>query len=141
MRSQNGFTLVEVMVVLVIMAIAAVIVSPDMRKALGFGKATVVNEQAVKAQDALSAWVTEQKSITAAAAQFAPGPSGELVPKDLAGLVAQMNSYWSTEKDAMSVVDGHIVTNAMNTIGAYMDIVWPQPYRKTYPHINLTNPQ
>jgi prepilin-type N-terminal cleavage/methylation domain-containing protein len=142
MRRIPGFTLLELLAVLALAAILAVALSPIVGDLLTRGRQVSVNEQTIKIQEAINAWVAQQPTLAAAAAQFQPGPDGAtLVPKDATAFATLVNQYFMTENDSLRVVDGHMVTAAMTAAGCYVDITWPQPYRSNYPRVNLYRPQ
>ncbi|MDD2765256.1 MAG: type II secretion system protein [Opitutaceae bacterium] len=140
MRSSSAFTLLEVLAVIAVMAVLAVVLGPTVGALVTRGQQVTVNQQTVKVQEAINAWVAEQPTLAASAAQFQAGPGGDLVPADLTVFAGLINHYFMTDNDSVKVANGHLTTDAMTRAGCYIDVIWPQPYRQNYPHANLIRP-
>lgn len=137
MRAQRGFTLIEIMIVIVLLGIVAALSIAGFKKWVGDSNDVVIEQQAKHYQDTLNAWVSNSTSLGAAAKDF-QSTGGVMTPKDPAALLAKLNLLIVTDVDHASVgADGHISTEKMRALGAYMEITWPLPYRDNYPRINL----
>jgi len=145
MRRKAAYTLVELMVVMVLIAILAVAGFLAVKQAISNSRVQVCNQQAQETQNALNAWVARQPSLNAAIAQFQPAPDGiTYEPKDLTTLLAAINVTLASDNDALRTDDNKtIISTSLCGSSAYLTITWPimgGSLRSTYPRANLVLP-
>ena len=145
MRRKAAYTLVELMVVMVLIAILAVAGFLAVKQAISNSRVQVCNQQAQETQNALNAWVARQPSLNAAIAQFQPAPDGiTYEPKDLTTLLAAINVTLASDNDALRTDDNKtIISTSLSGSSAYLTITWPimgGSLRSTYPRVNLVLP-
>jgi prepilin-type N-terminal cleavage/methylation domain-containing protein len=142
MRKNSGFSLVEVIVVIAIMAIVGYLVFDNLGDILPNAKTKQMRAESLGAEGALKAWLGEQKSLASAVSAFQADPSGMMVPKDSVSFATTLQSYMDAKSEPLvGTSDGHLTTQSMTEAGAYMYITWEQPYRSNSPQIKIYIPE
>lgn len=148
---KQAFTLVEVMLAILIMAIAGTIILTSATMIRSQAQKTVVREHTRKIQEAYDQWLGNQQSIEYArsifnpAAYIADGASSvnASYPADAAAvghLTPYLNSEFISSLQKKGSDPGVFETGSMAEIGAHITIFWDTNYRESNINVILFLP-
>lgn len=150
-NKKGGFTLIEVLLAILIAAIAGTIVLTSASTIRSQSQKTVVRDHTRKIQEAYDQWLGNQPSIEFARSIFNPSAysangstSVEASFPDPSAISSHLSPYLNSEFmsgfSKKGSADGVYETEMMSRIGAHVTVFWDTNYRETGINVILTLP-
>lgn len=145
MNMRNGFTLIEVLVTVAIMAVLAIVLLPKLPFIKRQADLTVARGQVVRVQTALDSWLSGQASVAGARNTFAGSSPTTDYPTDPALMLGIMKEYLNEDSQALFYVDpddpDRLATDTMKEHGWYFRLKWPGVnWVATHPRVEFHGP-
>ena len=115
MQSQGGFSLVEILITIAVIAIITAVIMPRIWDIKEGASLTIARQQQAQLQTALDSWISAQSSVAGGLAATRQAYSGDKL--ELLRDYLQERTY-----SALSTSDGNKVTSAaLNSVGARLE--------------------